>query len=92
MWPQAQGRAGIHQGTSATCSCSFFVPSPVLQLHSDSKLARMKGLVFTRKRVHGESTANLSVPTGPYLPIWDTPATRHMWVMPTHSKDMGQMC
>ena len=24
---QAQGRAGGHQGTSATCGCSFLVPS-----------------------------------------------------------------
>lgn len=68
VWPQAQGRAGIHQGTSATFSCSFLVPSLLLQLYSDSKSARVKGPVFTGKRVHGESTANLSVPTGPYLP------------------------
>lgn len=26
------GRASIHQGTSATCGCSFLVPNPVLQL------------------------------------------------------------
>lgn len=32
VWLQAQGRASIHQGTSATCGCSFLVPSPVLQL------------------------------------------------------------
>lgn len=85
MWPQAQGRAGIHQGTSATCSCSFLVPSPVLQLYSDSKSARVKGPVFTGKRVHGESTANLSVPTGPYLPSLVPAGTHQAQVMPTHT-------
>lgn len=61
----------------------------MLQLHSDSKLARVKGPVFTRKRVHGESTANLS--THRALSAYLGHTSHQAQVMPTHSKDMVQM-
>ena len=70
---QAQGRAGGHRGTSATCGCSFFVPSPAPRLlllqrlrlseSSDGEPTAVQGPVGTG-RARGACTAEPRVPAG----------------------------
>lgn len=84
---QTQGRAGGPRGTSATCGCSFLVPSlsPV-QRHgcsccspccwsesSDSEPARVvQGTTGTGRRAGGECTTG-KPRSVIYDPTWDTP-------------------
>lgn len=80
------GLVSTREGTSDTCGCSFLVP-PVQCFkcsyhsawtkHSDSESARVKGPVFTGKRIQREhcksECAHRAISSSP---IWDTPATR----------------
>lgn len=100
---QAQGRAGGHRGTSATCGCSFIVPSlsPVRRHgcsccsacgwseSSDGEPAAVQGPVGTG-RARGACTAEPRGPAGKPRSVISGPTWHQAEAVPTCGKDTVQ--